>query len=389
MPATYEIYTDGSCLLNPGPGGWGALVIPAEGAAARISGGERSTTNNRMEITAAAEAIESIPPGSSAVVHSDSEYVVKTMTKGWKRNANKDLWERLERAAASRNVEFRWVRGHAGHEGNETADRLAVAAMKDVERGAIPSGSRRAETAPAAPSSVRGASQSAGSAPPASASVRPPGGAPPAPGSVAPASASARPPGGAPDSSSLPRRRESGGSSANAAPAASAPPPEASAPGLTHLDAQGSARMVDVGGKPHTARTAKAVGEIRMRPETLALILDGQIPKGDVFTVARVAGINAAKRAWEMIPLAHQIPLSSVAVDFDADREAGRVAIAAEARTTAQTGVEMEALAAVAAAALTIYDMCKAVDRAMAVGGIRLVRKTGGARGDYDGESAL
>ena len=391
MPATYEIYTDGSCLLNPGPGGWGALVMPAEGAAARIPGGERSTTNNRMEITAAAEALESIPPGSSAVVHSDSEYVVKTMTKGWKRNANKDLWERLERAAARRSVESRWVRGHAGHEGNETADRLAVAAMKDVERGAIPSGSRRAETALAsgAPSSVRGAPQSAGSAPPASASVRPPGGAPPAPGSAPPAPASARSPGGAPASASFPRRRESGGSSANAAPAASAPPPEASAPGLTHLDAQGAARMVDVGGKPHTARTAKAVGEIGMRPETLALILDGQIPKGDVFTVARVAGINAAKRAWEMIPLAHQIPLSSIAVDFDADREAGRVAIAAEARTTAQTGVEMEALAAVAAAALTIYDMCKAVDRAMAVGGIRLVRKTGGARGDYDGEGAL
>lgn len=389
MPATYEIYTDGSCLLNPGPGGWGALVIPAEGAAAKLSGGERSTTNNRMEITAAAEALESIPPGSSAVVHSDSEYVVKTMTKGWKRNANKDLWERLERAAARRSVEFRWVRGHAGHEGNETADRLAVAAMKDVERGQIPSGSRRAETAPAAPSAVRGAPPSAGSVAPASAvpsSVR---GAPPAPGSVAPAPASARPPGGDPASSSLPRRREPGGSSANAAPAASAPPPEASDPGLTHLDAQGAARMVDVGGKPHTARTAKAVGEIGMRPETLALILDGQIPKGDVFTVARVAGINAAKRAWEMIPLAHQIPLSSVAVDFDADREAGRVAIAAEARTTAQTGVEMEALAAVAAAALTIYDMCKAVDRAMTVGGIRLVRKTGGARGDYEGEGAL
>ena len=389
MPASYEIYTDGPCLLNPGPGGWGALVIPAEGAAAKLSGGERSTTNNRMEITAAAEAIESIPPGSSAVVHSDSEYVVKTMTKGWKRNANKDLWERLELAAASRNVEFRWVRGHAGHEGNETADRLAVAAMKEVERGQIPSGSRRAEPAPAVPSSVRGASPSSGSAPPASASTRPPGGAPPSSGSAAPASASARPPGGAPASSTVPRRREPGAPSPNAAPAASAPPPEASAPGLTHLDAQGAARMVDVGGKPHTARTAKAVGEIRMRPETLALILDGQIPKGDVFTVARVAGINAAKRAWETIPLAHQIPLSSVAVDFNADRDAGRVAIAAEARTTAQTGVEMEALAAVAAAALTIYDMCKAVDRAMTIGGIRLVRKTGGARGDYDGEGDL
>ena len=365
MPAAYEIYTDGSCLLNPGPGGWGVLIVPADGGAAtKLSGGERSTTNNRMEITAAVKALESIPPGSSAVVHSDSEYVVKTMTKGWKRNANKDLWELLELAAAPRNVEFRWVRGHAGHEGNETADRLAVAAMKDVERGTIPSGGRRAETVPAAPSYAAGAPSSVGSAP----------------------SASARPPGGAPPSSSSPRRRELRDSPPNAAPAASVAPPEAPGPGLTHLDAQGAARMVDVGGKPHTARTAKAVGEVTMEPATLALILDGQIPKGDVFTVARVAGINAAKRAWETIPLAHQIPLSSVAVDFDADQEQGRVAIAAEARTTAQTGVEMEALTAVAAAALTIYDMCKAVDRAMTIGGVRLARKTGGSRGDYDGE---
>ena len=374
MPAAYVIYTDGSCLLNPGPGGWGALIVPVGGGAAtKLSGGERSTTNNRMEITAAVKALESIPPGSSAVVHSDSEYVVKTMTKGWKRNANKDLWELLELAAAPRNVEFRWVRGHAGHEGNETADRLAVAAMKDVERGTIPSGGRRAETVPAAPSHAAAAPPSIGSAPSYAA------GAPPFVGSAPSAS------GGAPPSSSSPRRRELRDSPPNAAPAASAPPPDAPAPGLTHLDAQGAARMVDVGGKPHTARTAKAVGEVTMEPATLALILDGQIPKGDVFTVARVAGINAAKRAWETIPLAHQIPLSSVAVDFDADQEQGRVAIAAEARTTAQTGVEMEALTAVAAAALTIYDMCKAVDRAMTIGGVRLARKTGGSRGDYDG----
>ena len=376
MPAAYVIYTDGSCLLNPGPGGWGALIVPADGGApTKLSGGERSTTNNRMEITAAVKALESIPPGSSAVVHSDSEYVVKTMTKGWKRNANKDLWELLELAAAPRNVEFRWVRGHAGHEGNETADRLAVAAMKDVERGTIPSGGRRAEPVPAAPPSV-------GSAPSYAAA-----GTPPSIGSAPPVSASVRPPSGAPPSSPSPRRRELRDSPPNAAPAASAaPPPEAPGLGLTHLDAQGAARMVDVGGKPHTARSAKAVGEITMEPATLALILDGQIPKGDVFTVARVAGINAAKRAWETIPLAHQIPLSSVAVDFDADQEQGRVAIAAEARTTAQTGVEMEALTAVAAAALTIYDMCKAVDRAMTIGGVRLARKTGGSRGDYDGE---
>ena len=341
MPATYEIHTDGSCLLNPGPGGWGAVIAGEGGAVSKLSGGERSTTNNRMEITAVIEALESIPQGASAVVHSDSEYVVKTMTKGWKRNANKDLWERLERSASARNVEFRWVRGHAGNKGNEMADRLAVNAMKDVERGKIPSGGRRAENAP------------------------------PLPNAASP-------------SASRPRKPEPA-IAPRPAPSANAAPP-ASGPALTHLDAQGSARMVDVGGKPHSARTATATGEIAMLPATLALILDGRIPKGDVFTVARIAGINAAKRAWETIPLAHQIPLSSVSVDFDADAPRGCVAITAEARTTAQTGVEMEALTAVLAAALAVYDMCKAVDREMTIGNARLVRKTGGTRGDYEAD---
>ena len=341
MPATYEIHTDGSCLLNPGPGGWGAVVAGEGGAVSKLSGGERSTTNNRMEITAVIEALEAIPQGASAVVHSDSEYVVKTMTKGWKRNANKDLWERLERAASARSVEFRWVRGHAGNKGNEMADRLAVNAMKDVERGKIPSGGRIAENAP------------------------------PLPNVASPSTPRPR----KPEPESAPR----------SAPSAKAARP-ASAPALTHLDAQGSARMVDVGGKPHSARTATATGEISMLPATLALILDGRIPKGDVFTVARIAGINAAKRAWETIPLAHQIPLSSVSVDFDADAPRGRLAITAEARTTAQTGVEMEALTAVLAAALAVYDMCKAVDREMTIGNARLVRKTGGTRGDYEAD---
>lgn len=339
MPATYEIHTDGSCLLNPGPGGWGAVIAGEGGAVSKLSGGERSTTNNRMEITAVIEALEAIPQGASAVVHSDSEYVVKTMTKGWKRNANKDLWERLERAASARNVEFRWVRGHAGNKGNEMADRLAVNAMKDVERGKMPSGGRRDENAP------------------------------PLPNAASP-------------SASRPRKPEPAIAPRSAPSAKAAPPP--SGPALTHLDAQGSARMVDVGGKPHSARTAMATGEIAMLPATLALILDGRIPKGDVFTVARIAGINAAKRAWETIPLAHQIPLSSVSVDFDADAPRGRLAITAEARTTAQTGVEMEALTAVLAAALAVYDMCKAVDREMTIGNARLVRKTGGTRGDYE-----
>ena len=358
MPATYEIHTDGSCLLNPGPGGWGAIIAGEGGATSKLSGGERSTTNNRMEIVAVIEALEAIPQGASAVVHSDSEYVVKTMTKGWKRNANKDLWERLERAAAARNVEFRWVRGHAGNKGNEMADRLAVNAMKDIERGKIPAGGRSVENAPPSPTAAPSPRR------------REPESAPrPAPSTNAAPSARLREP------ESAPRPAQS-------AKAAS----EGDGAALTHLDAQGAARMVDVGGKPHSARTATATGEIAMQPATLTLILDGQIPKGDVFTVARIAGINAAKRTWETIPLAHQIPLASVSVDFDADAPRGRLAITAEARTTAQTGVEMEALTAVLAAALAVYDMCKAVDREMTIGNARLVRKTGGTRGDYEAQ---
>ncbi len=380
MPATYEIHTDGSCLLNPGPGGWGAVIAGEGGATSKLSGGERSTTNNRMEIVAVIEALESIPQGASAVVHSDSEYVVKTMTKGWKRNANKDLWERLERAAAARNVEFRWVRGHAGNKGNEMADRLAVNAMKDIERGKIPSGGRSVENAPPP-------HQAAASPPPAPSPNRREPDSAPRPSTPANSASHTRL--REPDSAPRPAPGRTSAPPANSTPP-SAPSANAASEGdgaaLTHIDAQGSARMVDVGGKPYSARMATATGEISMRPATLALILDGQIPKGDVFTVARIAGINAAKRAWETIPLAHQIPLSSVSVDFDADAPRGRLAITAEARTTAQTGVEMEALTAVLAAALTVYDMCKAVDLEMVIGNARLIRKTGGTRGDYEAQ---
>ncbi|MDE2836952.1 MAG: cyclic pyranopterin monophosphate synthase MoaC [Chloroflexota bacterium] len=155
--------------------------------------------------------------------------------------------------------------------------------------------------------------------------------------------------------------------------------------GLTHIDPHGNARMVDVGGKPDSVRTAVAAGAIAMRPDTLSLIVEGRAEKGDVFTVARIAGINAAKHTWELIPLAHQVPLSHVSVDFEAEpgTDVARVLIRAQARTTAKTGVEMEALTAVSAAALTVYDMCKAVDRGMTIEGVRLVEKTGGTHGDY------
>ncbi len=152
---------------------------------------------------------------------------------------------------------------------------------------------------------------------------------------------------------------------------------------LTHLDRTGTARMVDVGAKPDSERIAIAGGSITMQPETLRLIRDGAIKKGDVLTIARIAGIMAAKRTSEIIPLCHPIPLTHLEVELILDEPASSVHIRATARTIGKTGVEMEALTAVTAAALTIYDMAKAVDRAMRISDVRLIEKRGGVHGDY------
>ncbi|GBQ68755.1 molybdopterin biosynthesis protein MoaC [Ameyamaea chiangmaiensis NBRC 103196] len=153
------------------------------------------------------------------------------------------------------------------------------------------------------------------------------------------------------------------------------------AEGLTHIGPDGSAIMVDVSDKPETRRDAVAVGAIRMRPETVARIVQGTMPKGDVLATARIAGIMAAKRTADLIPLCHPLSLSSVQIDLSPGEEG--IAITARVRTTGRTGVEMEALTAVSVAGLTLYDMCKAVDREMVMDGIRLALKTGGQSGDY------
>ena len=155
---------------------------------------------------------------------------------------------------------------------------------------------------------------------------------------------------------------------------------------LTHVDASGKARMVDVGDKPETARSATAKGEVLMRPETLALIREGALKKGDVLTVAQVAGISAGKRTADLIPFCHPLPLTHLAVDFELDDGLPGVRITASTRTTGQTGVEMEALTAVSVAALTIYDMAKAAEKTMRIQNIRLVEKTGGQSGDVINE---
>ncbi|MBX3567189.1 MAG: cyclic pyranopterin monophosphate synthase MoaC [Rhizobiaceae bacterium] len=153
--------------------------------------------------------------------------------------------------------------------------------------------------------------------------------------------------------------------------------------GLTHLGSDGSANMVDVGGKEETTRTAVAQGSVAMQPETLAMIVEGNAKKGDVIGTARLAGIMAAKRTHELIPLCHPLLLTKVSVDIEPDESLPGLRVTALARVTGRTGVEMEALTAASVACLTIYDMAKAVDRGMVISGIRLTAKTGGKSGDY------
>ena len=156
---------------------------------------------------------------------------------------------------------------------------------------------------------------------------------------------------------------------------------------LTHLDERGAARMVDVADKPITTRTAIAEGRVLMRPETLRMILEGNAKKGDVLGAARIAGIMAAKRTHELIPLCHPLALSRVELEIEAEEAPAALRVAASVRVTGQTGVEMEALTAAAVACLTIYDMAKAVDRAMTITGVRVLEKTGGQSGEYRAEA--
>jgi cyclic pyranopterin phosphate synthase len=154
-------------------------------------------------------------------------------------------------------------------------------------------------------------------------------------------------------------------------------------PGLTHLDADGAARMVDVGGKAISRRRAVASAVVRMAPETAALLADGRLPKGDALPVARIAGIQAAKRTPELIPLCHHVALASVDIDVAVDVERGAATVTATVSAADRTGVEMEALVAASTAALTLYDMVKAVERGVVVERVQLEEKTGGVRGDW------
>jgi len=156
--------------------------------------------------------------------------------------------------------------------------------------------------------------------------------------------------------------------------------------GLSHFDDRGQAHMVDVSGKPVTDRIAVAVGVVRMTAENLSLIIEGRAKKGDVLAVARLAGIMAAKKTADLIPLCHPLPITKVALELTADPALPGVRIEATVKTSGQTGVEMEALTAVSVAALTVYDMVKAVEKSMVIDGVRLILKDGGKSGRYEAE---
>ena len=227
-----QIYTDGSCKGNPGPGGWAAVIFSNGQIIKELSGGDANTTNNKMEITAVIQGLKAIPCSSKIDIFSDSSYVINSMTKNWKRNVNKDLWSQLDFEANRHQLTWYWVKGHSGDPGNELADKLAYAAADAASKG----------------DTVMDQHQ----------------------------------------------------------------PSE----GLTHIDEGGNASMVDVADKNVTVREATAVGVVTMSKETLNLIKQGLIKKGDVFTVAQLAGIMGAKKTSDLIPLCHPLPLEKITVEL-------------------------------------------------------------------------
>jgi cyclic pyranopterin phosphate synthase len=397
-----EIFTDGACQGNSGPGGW-AVVLYEGGQRRIISGNDRRTTANRMELTAMIQAMEAAPKGLPLMINSENHHLVEIIKRGRERTANLDLWERVDRLRAELDVSWWWVRTRRGNPGSEIAGRVANMEAGLFETGGSPR--RRFNRAPSSssqrqgrpPASQRSVTQQSGQKQDAGrqSGSQPSGNQPSRPQQNG--DQRSRPPQGG----QRPNATRSGRAETKRHPARRQPtrptfgPPAQKEPmmtspnvqrdaTLTHLDAQGRVSMVDVGDKPVTDREAVARGRVSMQPETLRLIGEGLMKKGDVLTIAQLAGIMGAKLTSQLIPLCHPLPLNKVDVDLALDEPGSGINITATARTSGKTGVEMEALTAVSVAALTVYDMCKAVDRAMRIEGIRLVRKRGGQSGDVD-----
>tara|TARA_E500000081_G_C6073446_1_gene324121 strand:- start:28 stop:900 length:873 start_codon:yes stop_codon:yes gene_type:complete len=286
-----NIYTDGACSVNPGVGGWGAVIIYDSGMEEKIYGSDPETTNNRMEITAVIKSLEKVNEKNSIKIYSDSTYVINTITKNWKRNANNDLWDALDKLLEGRDIQWEWVKGHSGDKYNDIADKLAVDAITSLKKN---------------------------------------------------------------------NSKE-----------------------LSHLDSEGKIKMVDVSGKGITSRTAVVSGKVVMKKETLEIIKKGELKKGDIFTLSRTAGITAVKSTPTLIPLCHTIPLSEIKIEINVDEELPGLVVKCTTKADWKTGVEIEAFTGVSITCVTIYDMCKAVDKSAYITDVKLLEKYGGASGDY------
>ncbi len=292
MKRKYEIYTDGSCIGNPGQGGWAGLIIDDQKIETEISGFELNTTNNRMELLAVIKSIEKIEDDSVINLYSDSQYVINSITKNWKKEKNVDLWNELEKVLVNKSVQWFWVKGHSDNEFNNRVDRLARNTSKQILKD---------------------------------------------------------------DQDFF----------------------------LTHLDNEGKIQMVDIDSKSLTKREAMAEALVQFQPKTLEIVMEGGLKKGDVFTVAKIAGITGSKKTSDLIPLCHKINLSHVDINFDVDIKKSQVKIISSVKAEYKTGVEMEALTAVMCAGLTIYDMCKSIDKLITIKEVKLIRKSGGKSGDF------
>ncbi|MQG18747.1 MAG: cyclic pyranopterin monophosphate synthase MoaC [SAR202 cluster bacterium] len=298
-----RVYTDGSCLNNPGAGGWAAIILDKKSKMI-LKGGENNTTNNRMELMSVISGLESIADDEDVTIYSDSKYVINSVTLGWKRKANLDLWELLDQQLISKNVEWQWVKGHSGDKYNEEADQIAQSEADKIQNNINqPSYSQE----------------------------------------------------------SLFKKVK-----------------------MTHLDDNGEASMVNVASKEKTIRKAEAKCTVVVGAEVLKLIIDNQIKKGDVFSTANIAGIMAAKKASNLIPLCHTILLDKVGISFEIDQIHHQVHVTSVVESSERTGVEIEALVAASVAGITIYDMCKSVDKKIHIDNLHLVKKTGGKSGDFD-----
>ena len=259
----YVVYTDGSCIPNPGPGGWAYEIRNSQDEIIEsLSGSDKNTTNNRMELTAVIKSLKSdyINNDSFVTIKSDSQLIINTMNKNLTKKENVDLWEELEEFKKIKNLrcEWEWVKAHAGNEGNESVDKTAIQKAR-----------------------------------------------------------------------------------------------------MTHISKSNELNMVDVSNKNETIRIAKATSEIHMSKEAFVLVKENNSKKGNVIDTAMIAGIQAAKKTHDLIPLCHQINLTKVDLDFKLDEDSCIINIFSEVKCKSSTGVEMEALTAVSIAALTIYDMLK------------------------------